>query len=165
MRLLNIASWLLLSIFGTALAPGAASREPLPFVKGSYRDMLRAHAGQPIIVHIWGLSCGPCLAELPEWGRIAAERPHVKIVLINADRPDLQAGKRIDATLAKMGLGKAESYAFADRFEDRLRFEIDADWQGELPRSIMIAANGKATTLAGVADMAAVRAWMDATAK
>lgn len=142
------------------LAPVAASSEPLPFIKGSYAEVLQIHAGQPLIIHIWGLSCGPCLAELPEWGRLVAERPQVKIILINADRPDLQSWKRIDATLAKVGLATVKSFVFADRFEDRLRFEIDAEWQGELPRTIMISSAGKSTTLAGVADMAAVRAWI-----
>jgi len=151
--------------FALFLAPVGASSEPLPFVKGSYAELLQSHAGQPLIVHIWGLSCGPCLAELPEWGRLAAERPHIKIILINADRPDLQSWKRIDATLAKVGLGTTKSYVFADRFEDRLRFEIDAEWQGELPRTILISTGGKVTMLAGVADMAAVRAWIEGASK
>ena len=157
--------WMFICGLWLVFAPVAASGEPLPFVKGSYAEVLQAQAGQPLIVHIWGLSCGPCLAELPEWGRLAAERPRVKVILINADRSDLQSGKRIDATLAKAGLGAVKSYVFADRFEDRLRFEIDAEWQGELPRTIMISADGKVTTLAGVADMAAVKTWIDAAAK
>lgn len=162
-RLTKIA--ILISGLSLILAPVAHSSEPLPFVKGTFAQVLQAHAGQPMIVHLWGLSCGPCLSELPEWGQLAKRQPDVKIVLINADRPDIQSNKRIDATLAKAGLSSAASYAFADRFEDRLRFEIDTQWQGELPRTILVSADGKITTLAGVADMAAVRAWIDAAAK
>jgi thiol-disulfide isomerase/thioredoxin len=146
------------------LAPDAGAAEPQPFVKGTYEAIRLAYSGQAVIVHIWGLSCGPCLAELPEWGKLAAAGSGVKLILINADRTDLQSGKRIADTLARAGLADAESYAFADRFEDRLRFEIDHDWQGELPRTVMISADGQTTTLSGVADMSMVRAWIEQTA-
>ena len=33
-----------------------------------------AHAGQPTVIHFWGLTCGPCLVELPQWGDAAGRR-------------------------------------------------------------------------------------------
>jgi thiol-disulfide isomerase/thioredoxin len=47
---------------------GAATEGELhPFKRGSWQEIRRAHAGQPIVVHFWGLTCGPCRVEMPKW--------------------------------------------------------------------------------------------------
>lgn len=59
---------------------------------------------------------------------------------------------------AQADLGGSESWSFTDRFYERLRYEIDPAWAGELPRTVMIDGDGKATVLPGVADLSRVRA-------
>ena len=155
--------WLLvLAVLLGASAVEAA--EPLSFERGSWATLRAAHAGQPIVVHLWGLTCGPCLVELPEWAKLQAQRPDLKLVLVAAD-PAPQAPERVSATLARAGLANSESWTFIDRFYERLRYEIDPDWAGELPRTVMIDRDGKAQALAGVADLSIVRAWLDAQSK
>ena len=117
------------------LCTQAQAAELQPFEKGTFATIRAAHTGRPFIVHLWGLSCGPCLVELPQWGELA-KQTRIPIILIHADRPDPRAIPRMQSVLAKSGLASLPIYAFADRFEDRLRFEIDPDWQGELPRTI-----------------------------
>jgi thiol-disulfide isomerase/thioredoxin len=151
---------LLLSLVSFA---GAAA-DPLPFGRGSWAKLGAAHAGQPTVIHLWGLTCAPCLAELPHWGKLAAERPDLRLVLVAAD-PVPQDPARLTATLERAGLGKTESWSFTDRFYERLRYEIDPTWAGELPRTVMVDRSGKATVLPGVADLAEVRAWLDAQSK
>lgn len=138
--------------------------EPIPFGRGSWAKLRSAHAGQPTVVHFWGLTCSPCLIELPQWGKLQAERRDLRLVLLAAD-PLPQEPARISATLAKAGLGGSESWSFNDRFYERLRYEIDPAWGGELPRTVLIAADGTTTVLPGVADLAQVRTWLDAQAK
>jgi hypothetical protein len=82
-------------------------------------------------------------------------------VLIAAD-PLPQEPERVAATLTQADLGSSESWSFTDRFYERLRYEIDPAWAGELPRTVMIDGDGKTTVLPGVADLAEVRAWLDA---
>jgi thiol-disulfide isomerase/thioredoxin len=142
-----------------SVAGGAA--DPLPFKRGSWAKLGEAHAGQPTVIHFWGLTCGPCLVELPQWGKLSAERPDLTLVLVAAD-PVPQDPERLDDVLRRAGLGKTESWSFTDRFYERLRYEIDPAWAGELPRTLMIDAKGEATILPGVADLAHVRAWLDA---
>jgi hypothetical protein len=138
----------------------AEAGEPLPFERGSWAKLRAGHTGQAAVIHLWGLTCGPCLVELPQWGKLAAERPDLKLVLVAAD-PLPQDPERISATLKNAGLGSSESWSFSDRFYERLRYEIDPAWAGELPRTIMIGRDGKATVLPGVADLNQVRAWLD----
>ena len=71
----------------------------------------------------------------------------------------------MSAAPARAGLGNSESWTFTDRFYERLRYEIDPSWAGELPRTVMIDRDGKAQVLPGVADLPTVRAWLESQAK
>ena len=156
---------LFLALCISVLALGTAhASDPLPFERGSWAKLRAAHAGQPTVIHFWGLTCGPCLVELPNWGKLLAERRDLKLVLLAAD-PVPQSIEQVGATLDRAGLGKAESWTFTDRFYERLRYEIDEAWAGELPRTLLIAADGSVTILPGVADLAKVRAWLDAQSR
>jgi thiol-disulfide isomerase/thioredoxin len=143
---------------------GAHAADPQSFERGSWAKLRAAHAGQPTVVHLWGLTCAPCLVELPQWGELAKARPDLRLVLLAAD-PQPPEPERVNAALTKAGLGGIESWSFTDRFYERLRFEVDPTWGGELPRTIMIAADGTATVLPGVASLAQVRAWLDTQSK
>lgn len=157
----TVALALLLAL---ATVPGAQAADPQPFERGSWSKLMAAHEGQPTIVHLWGLTCAPCLVELPHWAKLQKERPDMRLVLVAAD-PVPQPPARVEDMLTRTGLGKAESWSFADRFNERLRYEIDPSWSGELPRTLMIDRQGKVTTLSGVADLADVKAWLDRQAK
>ena len=146
------------------VSAGIARAEPLPFERGSWAKLRAAHAGQPTVIHFWGLTCAPCLVEMPQWAALKKSRPGMRLVLVAAD-PVPQDPERLDAALARFGLDATESWSFTDRFYERLRYEIDPAWAGELPRTVMIDRDGKAEVLAGVADLSTVRAWLDAQAK
>ncbi len=137
-----------------------AFAETRPFQRGSWTEIRSAHADRPLIVHVWGLSCGPCLVELPDWAELMRSHPGADMVLINGDRP----GDKLhlaDERIAKAGLGAAEQWAFAEAHTDRLRFEIDAGWQGELPFTLLIGRDGGVTSFSGSADFAMLAAWID----
>jgi hypothetical protein len=138
----------------------ASEAAPKIFGEGSWQDLTGAHKGQKIIVHFWSLACAPCLTELPEWGKFLAGHPGAPLVLINWEsRP--QPADRIRATLAKAGLTGAEQWALADGFEQKIRFALDRDWMGELPRTQLIAQDGSVTTVSGAMDFAELAAWLD----
>lgn len=158
------SSILLSVLLSLATFSAVEAADPRPFERGTWAKLREAHAGRPTVVHFWGLTCAPCLVELPHWGELQARRPDLRLVLIAAD-PVPQDPERLAATLARSGLDKTESWSFTDRFYERLRYEIDPAWAGELPRTVMIDRDGKATVLAGVADLAQVRQWLDAQSK
>lgn len=155
----------LFAVLALALAAtGALAADVRPFERGSWAKLRAAHESKPTVVHFWGLTCAPCLVEMPQWGKLLAERADMRLVLVAAD-PVPQDTERVTEMLARSGLDKTETWAFADRFNERLRYEIDPAWGGELPRTVLIGRDGKATVLPGVADLAEVRAWLDRQGK
>lgn len=151
------------------LAPAAvgASSGPLdllPFTRGSWQTLRQAHQGQAIVVHFWGLTCGPCLAELPKWTTEAKARSDMHLVLIDAS-PFGDNPATASVAISQAGLGGVENWIFADTFEERLRFEIDPHWHGEMPYTVLISRDGTATPIIGVMDFDKLDAWLDAQAK
>ena len=79
--------------------------------------------------------------------------------MISADLvPNLPGAAR--AMLEKAGLGTAENWIFSDGFVERLRFEIDPAWQGEIPRTLLIARDGTVTTIEGSAEIPDLEKWL-----
>ena len=69
----------LMRLFAVALAfalaaSGAAAFDFKPYGRGAFAQLTKAHAGRPLIVHFWSLTCPPCLVELPQWAKFAAEK-------------------------------------------------------------------------------------------
>jgi thiol-disulfide isomerase/thioredoxin len=156
---------LVLAMAASAVIVGSTRAVELrPFVQGSWQELRRLHAGQPTIVHFWGVTCAPCRIEMPQWGRLLQERPDTHLVLIDADLVPNEPNS-VTAMLAKTGVSAAEQWTFDDDYEERLRYEIDPQWHGEIPYTILIASDGTITTIAGTADLAQIRVWLDAQSK
>jgi thiol-disulfide isomerase/thioredoxin len=151
----------LIAFLVPAFSPAAEASELHSFVSGSFREIRAAHAGVPTIVHFWGLSCGPCLVELPEWGRLLRERPDLNLVMVHADR--LPNDERLlTGAISRAGLGGSENWAFEDGSSERLFFEVDPKWRGEIPMTLLIAPDGTSKRILGSADMTEIRGWLDA---
>jgi len=137
-----------------AATPAAAME---PFARGSYAALREQAAGRPMVVHFWSPTCAPCMVELPHWASLARRAPDLRIVLVNTDPPEQAAA--VERAAKRAGLGSVTQYGFADRFAARLRFEVDPDWQGELPRTDLIARDGSTRALLGTLDMAMLERW------
>jgi thiol-disulfide isomerase/thioredoxin len=154
-------TWLILAMLALALPASAAGVDELhPFVRGSWKEIRAAHAGRPTVVHFWGLTCGPCRVEMPLLGRFLQQRPDLNLVMIDADFAPNDPTE-VATTLVQTGLAGVENWIFSDDFAERLRYEIDPKWQGDIPRTLLIAADGTVTTVEGVADVEKLRARLD----
>ena len=146
-------------LFASALAADGPS-ELKPFERGSWAPLLRTHAGRPTLVHFWGVTCGPCKEELPLLGVFMRDHPDIDMVMISADLvPDLPAATK--DMLQRSGLSGAENWIFNEGFVERLRFEIDPTWQGDIPRTMLVASDGTIRTIEGAADIAEIGRWRE----
>ena len=139
MRRHGLLTALCFAIFSIAPAPVSAGQEIKPFVRGSYQKIVAARQGKPFVLNFWSLTCSYCMVELEMFKKLARKYPNLDLVLVSTDTPEEE--KSVSATLAKFSLGKAEAWVFADSYTERLRFEIDKKWQGELPRTYFYSAN------------------------
>ena len=148
--------------FMLALVAGAPAQtgDVKPFVRGSWQQLRGAHVGQPLVVHFWGVTCAPCMAELPKWGQLQRERPNAGIVFVAADPVPIEK-PQIAAAVTKARIGAGENWMFADAFGERLRYEVNPTWAGELPYTAMVGRDGETSFVSGVTDLRTIRAWLD----
>lgn len=145
-------------IAATAAASAADIRA---FGSGMWASIVEEHKDKPLIVHLWGVTCAPCREELPEWGRLVQDKPPVDIVIVHAERLPPNPNT-MHNMLEYSGLGEIRTFAFADAPVARLIREIDPNWRGELPVTMLISRSGFAKLGIGKADMSEVRGWIAA---
>lgn len=154
----RLAGMLGLGILIASASALGAPQALKPFERGTWQHVLKDHAGHPTLVHFWGVTCGPCKVELPVLGQFAKDHPGIDVVTISADLvPNLPAATQ--SMLDKAGLSSTENFLFSDGFVERLRFEIDPAWQGDIPRTMLIAPDGTITTIEGSAEIADLEKW------
>lgn len=139
-------------------APVQAAQEIKPLERGSYRQIVAARQGKPFIVNFWSLTCSYCVVELEMFRKLMKKHPRLDLVLISTDTPEEQ--QEVAAMLAKHSLGRAEAWVFADSFAERLRFEVDRKWQGELPRTYFFGAKNEMTAVSGKLEYEEVEQWV-----
>jgi thiol-disulfide isomerase/thioredoxin len=131
---------------------------PKTYDSGSWESIRRAHAGRVLVVHFWGMTCGPCVVELPEWAKLQKTWPKARFVFVQADPIPAPIGSDV---LQQAGLGRMESWVFAaGANEERLRYEADPRWRGELPKTVLVAPDGKVTPLRNGTDFERIKAWL-----
>jgi thiol-disulfide isomerase/thioredoxin len=149
-------------LFGLLLCISAVYSSAAPiskhFVQGSYQKIISARAGKPFIVSLWSLDCTYCRDDMVLFGKLSKKYPGLDLVLISTDTPEHM--KEIERTLKKYPLKKAESWVFADSFAERLRYEVDTQWYGELPRTYFYDVHGQAFALSGKLDYAQIEQWI-----
>jgi thiol-disulfide isomerase/thioredoxin len=143
-----------------ALASGVAQALDFqPYGRGVFARIVKAHAGKPLIVHFWSVTCPPCIAELPQWATMIGERKDIDVVFVNTDGDEDRA--RAEMRAEKAGLGKAAHYGFSDDFVEKLYFEADKTWRGELPFTALVAPDGGVTSVTGAIDDPLVTKWLE----
>lgn len=145
--------------FFAVIATSAFALDFKPYGVGDFAKIVKAHTGKPLILHFWSITCPPCIAELPQWAKIITEKKDVDIVFVNTDDEDDRA--RALARLEKVGLTQATHYGFADGFVEKLYFEADKTWRGELPFTALVAPDGGVTTVTGAVDDTLIAKWLE----
>lgn len=152
---------LLLLVAFTPLALAADAVRP--FVAGSLAKIVAQRQGKPFVLAFWSVNCAHCPLELKALGEIRKRNPKIDIVLVAADTPDEAP---LTAQLAtKYGLGKVEQWVFADEMQERLRFEIDQRWHGELPRTYFYDREHRIEVVSGVVPKPQLLGWVKANVR
>jgi thiol-disulfide isomerase/thioredoxin len=124
---------------------------------GEWNALLKSSNKKPIVVHLWGFTCAPCLDELPRWGEFVAQFPSLKTIFLQVDDvpPELTIQTLTDARLEL-----ADNLTSATIFDEYMRYEIDPRWRGELPLTLLISPNGDVKRLRGTVDFKVIQQWL-----
>lgn len=136
---------------------GHALAEVRLFNAGSFSQIEAEHSGQPFIVALWSLDCAPCfkeLAVLASWQKV---HPSTRLVLISTD--DSGEIDEVDKALRGYSLPQASQWIFADDFAQRLRYSIDKNWRGELPRSYFYSKDNSRKAHSGTLTLDHLKQW------
>ncbi len=159
-RCLRHAASLVVALAGLAGASVSAQQAVTlqRFDASSMAQIIKAHRGKPFIVHAWGVTCAPCIVELPRWAALMRDvgRAHVVFVQVEAAPDD-----RVERLLTRAGLARAEHWVLSpEDSAEALRDQIDPQWQGELPHTVLMTAEGQRAARLDHTEPAALRAWL-----
>jgi len=146
----------LLLMLNTATVTAVTLKE---FVPGSYQAIIDSRQGEAFILLFWSLDCPPCHRELAMLGQLAKERPGMPLVLVSTDEKRL--AEEVVSVLEDNALSAVESWIFSEDFIQRLRFEVDRRWYGELPRSYFFDSRHRRRATSGILDEDELRAWLN----
>ena len=141
----------------------AASEKVRPFVAGSLAKIVAERQGRPVVVTFWSATCVYCPQELKTLGEIRKAHPKLDVVIVAADT--LEEAPLAAELATRYGLGKAEQWIFAGETEERLRFEIDPRWHGELPRTYFYDREHRMEAVSGIVPRQQLLAWVKANVR
>jgi len=146
MPLKKFAPCLLFLLLAALNTPAQA--EPSAFTSGSYQQLLSNNTNQPFMLVIWSVNCSSCLKDMALLSSIHKSRPELRMVMLAAD--ELSAAEQIQQILEKNQLSDIENWVYAEENTQKMQFEIDPKWYGELPRTYFFDKAHQRTGVSGV---------------
>lgn len=139
------------------LATSLVAQDIKPFESNSLNRIVATRQSQPFVLALWSIECPHCPADLVLFGELSKKYPKLDVVLISTDTPqDISA---ISAILARHRLEHAEAWVFADAYSERLRYAIDRQWRGELPRTYLYSVDGTVRGISGKLTASQLQSW------
>ncbi|MEY3830800.1 MAG: hypothetical protein RIS40_605 [Pseudomonadota bacterium] len=121
--------------------------EFMPFEINTRNVIEKKYLNQPLIISFWSIDCPYCIDDLKKLGKALSKNTNVKLITVCVDGKE--SAKKAERILSQANLPKHEQYQYAEVDEDRLRYNIDPAWYGELPRTYFYDATHQVTPLSG----------------
>ena len=156
-RLYSFMLHVFMAMWGCILSVNLHATELKTYQSGDWKILLKSSNKKPLVVHLWGFTCAPCLDELPRWGEFVAQFPDLKTIFIQVDDvpPELSIQTLTDARLER-----ADNRTSVTIFDEYMRFEIDPRWRGELPLTLLISPKGEIKRIRGTVDFNVIEKWL-----
>ena len=119
----------------------------MPFDMNTRKAIEKRYIDQPLIISFWSIDCPYCIDDLKKLGKALSKNTNVKLITVCVDGKE--SAKKAERILSQANLPKHEQYQYAEVDEDRLRYNIDPAWYGELPRTYFYDEAHQVTPLSG----------------
>jgi thiol-disulfide isomerase/thioredoxin len=117
------------------------------FVMGSYQQLLTNNAGKPFMLAIWSITCPSCIKDMTVLHAVHKAHPEITIIMLSTD--DSAETSEAQKILATNQLTDLEQWIYAEENTQKLQFEIDPKWYGELPRTYFFDKNHQRESVSG----------------
>ena len=141
MRHVLLALLLIWPLGAQAAAPSALRAEDVP-------ALLKPPAHGVRVLALWSLDCAYCESNLQALLKLQRAHPR-EIDLIAIATDSVAQQDALARRLHAAGVDALPSRAYADDTPDRINYLLDPDWGGELPRTLIIRADGKRSGISG----------------
>ena len=129
------------------------------FIPGSMEKILSTREGKPFILVFWSLDCQYCPTELKMLSKLKRQyTDRLDIILVATDT--LDDAPQLISRAESYGIHEAEQWVFASSVSERLRFEVDKRWYGEVPRTHFYDRTHKRMVKTGSVDQKFVESWL-----
>lgn len=128
------------------------------FDSGSLENIRAQAEGKVQIINYWSVDCTACYKELSLWQALSREYPQLKLVLISTDPPSYR--DQVVEVIEDKNISHLEHWQFNHTSAQRLRYEIDPTWYGELPRTYLYQVDGQSMGISGLLDEQVLRQWL-----
>lgn len=119
----------------------------MPFDMNTRKVIEKRYIDQPLIISFWSIDCPYCIDDLKKLGKALSKNTNVQLITVCVNGKE--SAKKAERILSQANLPKHEQYQYAEVDEDRLRYNIDPAWYGELPRTYFYDATHQVTPLSG----------------
>ena len=144
---------LMMAMFSTA-----AIAELKPFISNSMDQILAERTAKPFILLLWSIDCAPCMKELQQLQQAQSALSKANLVLISTD--GMENHHEAQQVLTEFGLDNNDNWIFSDAMPERLRYRIDPNWFGELPRAYLYDNKHQRISKSGALNQALLEQWL-----
>ena len=148
----------LIPVLIMAMVSTAAIAELKPFTTSSMEQILAERVAKPFILLLWSIDCAPCMKELQQLQQAQSALSKTDLILISTDGMENHA--EAQRVLTEFGLNNNDNWIFADAMPERLRYRIDPNWSGELPRSYFYDASHQRNSKSGALSLTLLQEWL-----
>lgn len=127
------------------------------FDSQSRTQIEKAQQGKAFVLAFWSVDCPYCIQEMQSLGDVLRKHPQVKLITVCTDATGQSAD--INKALEQAHLPAHERWQFAETDEERLRYNVDKSWGGELPRTYFYDAKHQVSAISGRPQMDWLTAW------
>src|SRR5262245_46293357 len=105
------------------------------------KDLLKPN-GKPLLINFWATWCVPCREEFPDLMEIAADhKDKIDLITVSLDEP-AEINGNVPKFLEQMR-SESPAYLLKTRDQDAAIELVSKDWQGALPFTILLNAQGE----------------------
>ncbi|PZX26814.1 conserved hypothetical protein, putative exported protein [Cupriavidus phytorum] len=117
------------------------------FESASAARIVASQHGKPFVLVVWSLDCVYCKRNFDALGKLRARHPDLRVVTLATD--SAEASPQVQQVLERVRLTR-NAWVFGHEPQERLRYAVDPDWMGEMPRTYFYRADGQRQGVSGV---------------